>query len=94
MLEYSNLSSINGEGGALFEEGRTTNMSSVVGDILAEPQAVILYGKDDEEAVRDIMHEVVLEMAAASATSSTVGVRPSATIERAAATSASRVRRF
>ena len=33
-------------------------------------------------------------LAAASATSSTVGVRPSATIERAAATSASRVRRF
>jgi hypothetical protein len=33
-------------------------------------------------------------MDAVSATASTVGVRPSATIERAAATSASRVRRF
>lgn len=37
---------------------------SVVGDILAEPQAVILYGRDSEEVVREVMHEVVLEMAA------------------------------
>lgn len=48
--------------GAFQLDGRNTDMS-VVGDILAEPQAVILYEREDTNAVRDVMHALVAEMA-------------------------------
>lgn len=59
-MEFWRASSFSGE---FAPQGRNTDMS-VVGDILAEPRAVILYGREDEEAVRGVMHEVVTEMAA------------------------------
>jgi hypothetical protein len=49
-------------------EPRITGMS-VVGDILAEPQAVILYEREDEEAVREVMRDVTTEMAVQMAVS-------------------------
>lgn len=63
VLEYSKDWWLNGEPGADAGGGRTTGMS-VVSDILAEPRAVVLYEREDEQAVREMMHSLVDEMAA------------------------------
>lgn len=53
---------LSGETGAEVAQPRNTGMS-VVEDILAEPRAVILYEREDEEAVREVMHTLVTQMA-------------------------------